>query len=533
MWYKFLLYFHTLRHLRWIQVRYRLYYLFRVKWRKVTKYHFDFQPLQVPPAQSLTLKPSITAYQSFFSPATFQFLNLNYTFDSEIDWSYPAFGKLWTYNLNYFEFLLQDQITKQQGLDLIHDFIKKITTSRDGLEPYPISLRTIFWLRFLTQHKINDADINRILFVQLKVLSQHREYHIMGNHLLENGFALLFGGIYFDHLPFYKKANQILRTQLTEQILNDGGHFERSPMYHQIILYRLLDCINLLDNNANLKQLESTSDLSFFLKKNATKMLSWLVLMTWANGEIPLLKDSAKNIAPTTNDLIDYANRLDITASKSSLQNSHYRRLETNYFTAIVDIGDIGPNYINGHAHSDHLSFCMQINQEDFIIDAGISTYEKNQRRQTERSTQVHNTVQISNENQSKVWGGFRVAQRAKVTILQDNKDLIRAEHNGYQNHKIIHERTFQSTDNQLIIKDKLKGNRKTIGIARFHFPIAIVPTLHGHQLQTSLGNLTYTGNIDCININTFQYAVKYNKLITSKVVEVSFCEQLQTIIQA
>ena len=39
---------------------------------------------------------------------------------------------------------------------------------------------------------------------------------------------------------------RILNEQLKEQILNDGGHFERSPMYHCIILEDLLDLHNLV-----------------------------------------------------------------------------------------------------------------------------------------------------------------------------------------------------------------------------------------------------------------------------------------------
>ena len=33
------------------------------------------------------------------------------------------------------------------------------------------------------------------------------------------------------------------------KILEDGGHFELSPMYHQIMLFRVLDCIQLLKLN--------------------------------------------------------------------------------------------------------------------------------------------------------------------------------------------------------------------------------------------------------------------------------------------
>jgi len=42
------------------------------------------------------------------------------------------------------------------------------------------------------------------------------------------------------------KGLKILSSQVPEQILNDGGHFELSPMYHSIILEDILDLINIM-----------------------------------------------------------------------------------------------------------------------------------------------------------------------------------------------------------------------------------------------------------------------------------------------
>ena len=36
-------------------------------------------------------------------------------------------------------------------------------------------------------------------------------------------------------MMFYKKSKLLILEQLNEQILNDGAHFELSPMYHKII----------------------------------------------------------------------------------------------------------------------------------------------------------------------------------------------------------------------------------------------------------------------------------------------------------
>ena len=51
----------------------------------------------------------------------------------------------------------------------------------------------------------------------------------------------------------------ILNSQLKEQIMIDGAHFELSPMYHQHISHRLLDLYYFLDCsdiiNPNIKNL--------------------------------------------------------------------------------------------------------------------------------------------------------------------------------------------------------------------------------------------------------------------------------------
>ena len=68
-------------------------------------------------------------------------------------------------------------------------------------------------------------------------------------------------------------------------MLGDGGHFERSPMYHCIMLYRVLDCYNLVRNNALFgKELEDT------LKEKAEVMLGWLEKVVYSDRRIPLLK---------------------------------------------------------------------------------------------------------------------------------------------------------------------------------------------------------------------------------------------------
>lgn len=239
---KAILLFNTVKYLKIKQVYFRLFYFVRVRCRKVIGFKYKF--LKESNVTPLKLINSIENRYSNSINNEFYFLNLSKLFDKEIDWNYSEYGKLWTYNLTYFEYL-----KKKEDIELIYDFIKNIENIKDGLEPFPISLRGISWIKFLTKFEIKDKNIDDRLYAQYYILMDNLEYHLLGNHLLENGFSLLLGAYYFEDEILYKKAKEILEEELEEQILKDGGHFELSPMYHQIMLFRVLDCINLVQNN--------------------------------------------------------------------------------------------------------------------------------------------------------------------------------------------------------------------------------------------------------------------------------------------
>ena len=150
---KIKLLFNTVKFLKPIQIYYRLYYFIRRRIRKVIE--FRYLCSLTSKSEVLTLEPTISSYTSF-DHHTFTFLNISHTFEKSIDWNYSEFGKLWTYNLTYFDYLHQEKISKEQGTRLIHDFIAQSKWHKDAMEPFPISLRGINWIKFLTQHKIKD-----------------------------------------------------------------------------------------------------------------------------------------------------------------------------------------------------------------------------------------------------------------------------------------------------------------------------------------------------------------------------------------
>jgi hypothetical protein len=425
------------------------------------------------PSVTLNWVHSIYRSQSYDSDR-FCFLNREKHFDNCIKWDYSGFGKLWCYNLNYFDFLNQCEMDVDRGLRLIRNFINASLQSKTCMESYPISLRILNWIKFFSQNKIQDQQIDACLYAQVKALANNLEYHLLGNHLLENGVALFFAALYFKDCFLYRKAEKILSTELNEQILSDGGHFELSPMYHQIILERLLDCINLAQNNPTIyKSIGNAGkeELIQTIKAKASFMLGWLHEMTFVNGDIPLVNDAAFEVASDSAELKKYAKRLDVVGTVVPLKESGYRKIRGKNFEVLIDIGNIGPDYIPGHAHADTFNSLLYVHNQPVIVDTGTSTYENNKLRYLQRSTSAHNTVEINSQNQSEVWGSFRVARRARVFSINETADRLSACHDGYKrlSGKPVHKRAWRFLENGLEIEDEIKGQFQE-AVARFHF---------------------------------------------------------------
>ncbi|PID70919.1 MAG: hypothetical protein CR985_02455 [Flavobacteriales bacterium] len=513
---KLKLLYHTVKYLKAKQIFYRLYYTFRNKL---------FKPVytrKCTGSNDIIWTDGILYPNSYLKNGTFSFLNIKHNFNGVIDWNYNQYGKLWTYNLNYFDFLNQADISKVEGLSLIHNYLEMDSGLIDGKEPYPISLRAINWIKFLSKNKINNQDINQTLYNHYQILLHNPEYHLLGNHLLENAFSLLFGAVYFGDKRLGSKAKTLLKSELEEQILEDGAHFELSPMYHQILLHRLLDCINLLKNNVT----SEFNTLLLFLEEKAVVMVSWLEQVTFKNGMIPMVNDSAYSIAASTRELRNYAEKLGIIPKEMSLSKSGYRKFITSVYECFMDVGNVGPAYQPGHAHADTFSFVLHVNEKPIIIDPGVSTYGINKIRERERSTAYHNTVTVNGQNSSQVWGGFRVGKRAEVTLLTDEANHISARHNGFKNYN--HNRSFICKDNELIIEDVLENN--TIGVAYFHcHPNCKLS--HDPQSNTILIDgikLSFTGQ-QKITIKDYNFANGMNNLSVSRKIVVPFLGKLRT----
>jgi len=130
--------YNTVKHLRWEQVVYRLWYFMRN--RIAPPVYRPEKPRGSDWPYTCELAPLPFKSGIYPDKQCFEFLNIRHCFKEQIDWNFNAFGKLWTYNLNYFEFINQQGIDAEEGRDLIKNFIESLEPGHTGLESYPLCL---------------------------------------------------------------------------------------------------------------------------------------------------------------------------------------------------------------------------------------------------------------------------------------------------------------------------------------------------------------------------------------------------------
>jgi len=162
-------------------------------------------------------------------------------------------------------------------------------------------------------------------------------------------------------------------------------------------------------------------------------------------------------------------------------------------------------------------------------LEAGTSTYQIGKRRSQERATVSHNTVVVDGRNQSEVWGGFRVGDRANVKILKDTESNIVASHDGYKNQDIVHIRSFSFENNLITIFDEAKGSNHLN--KEFHLHLAPDLNFEIDENNITIGNdiVIAFDKTALVHKASYELAAGYNVYRHATKIIVTFVESLHT----
>ena len=512
----------TLRHLRLTQVVHQF-------WHRLYRPKLGSETFAMANQEAALFTEPILKPCCYDSQGRLSFLNIT---DGFRDWNMDDHGALWAYNLNYMDWLEQEGISTDECLRWIDRFIDELPVNRVGQDPYPIALRVINWAKFFSKHpECRSKKRLDSMYAQTRLLERKLEYHLLGNHLLEDAYSLFIAAIFFADQRLYRKAEKLLLRQLKEQTLPDGAHYEQSAMYHCIMLDRLLDCINFAKGAPHSSPLAPyLSSVISRLLFRASQMLGHLASIIYKDGSIPLFNDSALGIAPTSEQIFDYARRLGLSWETIPLRECGYRRFADSRIEATVDVGNIMAAYQPGHSHADSFSYELRIDGQPFIVDTGISTYNKNERRQYERGTAAHNTVTVCGQDSSEVWGGFRIGRRAIVNILKDEGNELEARHNGF-GRNTIHQRRLFLDSTGFRVEDRVPGP----AISYIHLCPGLIPEIVSEKDGLiKVDHITIkVENAQQIEILQNAVSTEYNRLQPCRVLALHFTKSLSYILMS
>ncbi|MFP6692194.1 MAG: alginate lyase family protein [Pirellulales bacterium] len=414
-------------------------------------------------------------------------LNSQRPFRGGIDWCMTGGrqdDRLWKYTLHYHGWLVQlahgfattgdDGFAKQLATKL-DDWLCRCPLGDPGFShyawnSYTIATRLDYWRQLLNilppafwnTRKILQRDFFSNMAAQATYLSRHLEWDLRGNHLFRDALGLATAARLFEGVEpqrWMNQAERIVASQLDEQILPDGGHFERSAAYHLDVIRDLIKLAALVGDQI----------LASRLRETCVQMAETAAWLRHPDGYVVQRNDGA----------CSDANETLATCQLIGLETDMHRRVGGRWFksTGLVvwhgnpwsvffQVGEIGPAIQPGHAHADSLTMECSYDGKRLFVDPGCHSYDDDGRRKYDRSTVAHNTVCIDQTDSSEVWHIFRVGRRARPmdtnVEIHDHAIAATAAHTGYdqlrggprhRRHLVV------CDDGPLEIVDEIEGN--------------------------------------------------------------------------
>ena len=439
-----------------------------------------------------------------------------------LDWEQAKMPLLWRLHLHYWDWAwgLTADTDRADARAIFAGLWRSWTTASsfgrgDAWLPYPVALRAWSWCG-LYHDLVAGSDLEHSYIRELSVhtgfLRRHLETDVGGNHLIKNLKALAGLAVFFADDRLLRFALRQLVRQLPEQVLSDGGHYERSPAYHCQVLADLIDVDALIRAAGHAAVPDLTTAIA--------QMRRWLGCVLGPDAKLPMLNDGY----PVADGLLD-ALRPGPPPDSPLLRMSATGLVRANVgaWYLLADAGAPCPDGLTGHAHADTLGCLVYAFGAPLLVDTGTSTYEPGAVRDYERSTAAHNTVEVDGADSTEVWGAFRAGRRARVhrLVTQHEADgvSIEAEHDGFRalSGRPCHRRRWQLTKAGLRVDDLVIGRGDHSVAVHWHLaPGAAVRLEAGEAVATTArGAFHIRITASCpvqLTVGTGQLAVGYQR---------------------
>ncbi len=288
-------------------------------------------------------------------------------------------------------------------------------------------------------------------------------YSSLGNHTIAESVGLIFGGAVFRSIregrAWLDKGLELLRQELTHQILDDGGPAEQSFNYHRFVLDLYWLAIDFLEKN----NLHDCSDM----KPRLLLGEEFLNALACSGGKIPAIGDSDDShaIAPGVT-----PKRIKHQGNRNAIQSfpySGYTVVRTATGGCLIfDHGPLGMAPLYNHGHADALSIIVYKDGVEMLVDPGTYRYNgEPEFRRYFKGTRAHNTVTVDGFDQAVQETGFVWRRPCRAELMRREETagtlILEARHDGYRRLKdpVEHRRVIAFFGGaHFVIRDTFSG---------------------------------------------------------------------------
>lgn len=452
-------------------------------------------------------------------------VDLDNNADVKVPWELSRFQHLFTLGKAYW--ITKDERYYLECKEEIEAWIDEnpIYMSVNWTCAMDVAIRAVNWIFFYFHFKnLIDKDkeflskFNNSLYKHGKFIFLNLEKGLgyANNHYLSNLAGLFYLGNYFDGIgnnevkKWLKFSKNELEREMFIQNNEDGTNYESSTSYHRLVTELMFFSVILGERNK--------INFSKKYKKRLEKMFEFLAKITKPNGKIPLIGDVdngrlvifSSYLNWEVNDVREllslggeYFNNLllkNTGATKKedklwifnslkeekekyydksvSFKEGGYYILRNKDIYCFIRCGELSCRGQGGHSHNDQLSFELNVQGEDFIVDTGTGVYTADKDiRNLFRSTKQHNTVYIAGYEQNYFDKNniFEMKEETFAKCIKNKNNFFEGEHYGYlKKINSVHNRKISLKAKELYVIDEIKF-KKGISILNLAAGVSII----------------------------------------------------------
>jgi uncharacterized heparinase superfamily protein len=377
----------------------------------------------------------------------FTYLGRTVGFPGRLDWDPGGLSEAWRIALNSLDdvvplgvaaALAQSTDARRRWYDVAAALVREWiggTEPGQGIAWQPRALArripNLLYLQALFASELRADPPQRLAFLesvyaQTAALAAALEGQPGDHHLIHVGRALFMAGRFFDGMEartWLEAGSGILWAQLRDQVHEDGGHRERSPVVHALVMADYLEIFALL--------LAANDDVPLWARKRLKAMADFLARLLHPDGELPLFHGGSLGLARPARELLATAATvlhepelappgelpgiwpLLIVGDTGRRTHAHLPRRrptaearalrKTGYYVLPGELGDV--MLLDGESppvdgDDDTFGYELSLDGSRLIVDAGVGSEDHGAWVEYFRSTRAHNVVSVREAEQ-------------------------------------------------------------------------------------------------------------------------------------